>query len=204
MRTTLLALSSLMLAACAAQPRIDQGAALLRDRLFVLPETLPEAGQGDALSPAMLAFIERGAAVRSSRDSRVDWLANVLTRDGELAVRYDASATRNAAQTFEAKAGNCLSLALMVGAFAKKLDIPFHYQLVYVTDTWSRSGELTLSSTHVNVALGTGSTSGRLPSETGPDESNKLLARRADIVDGIGDLTPVLYVEWRLLNLLVQ
>jgi len=208
MRTTLLALSSLMLAACAAQPRIDHGKALLQDRLFVLPETLPEARQGNALSPAMQAFIDQGAGSGSRRNSRIDWLSDVLTRDGELALRYDASATRSAAQAFDAKAGNCLSLALMVGAFANKLDIPFHYQLVYVNDTWSRSGDLTLASTHVNVALGTESSGGRPPGEASRQRvidflpAEELLGQRAQEIRESTVLA--MYMNNRAVELMVQ
>jgi tetratricopeptide (TPR) repeat protein len=62
--------------------------------------------------------------------------------------------TRTAAQTFAARAGNCLSLAIMTAAFAKQMGLPVRYQVVLVDDAWSRSGDLYISSAHVNITLG--------------------------------------------------
>jgi tetratricopeptide (TPR) repeat protein len=62
--------------------------------------------------------------------------------------------TRNAAQAFAARSGNCLSLVIMTAAFAKALDVPVTYQSAYTDETWSRSGGLYFKSGHVNIQLG--------------------------------------------------
>ena len=50
--------------------------------------------------------------------------------------------TRNAAEAFDARSGNCLSLVIMTAAFAKELGLPVRYQNVFVDEAWSRSGDL--------------------------------------------------------------
>jgi Tfp pilus assembly protein PilF len=62
--------------------------------------------------------------------------------------------TRNAAEAFEARTGNCLSLVIMTAALAKEVGLPVRFQSVYVPETWSRSGNLYFSSGHVNLAIG--------------------------------------------------
>jgi len=64
--------------------------------------------------------------------------------------------TRNASQTFTARAGNCLSLVIMTAAFAKEIGLPVRYQKVLVDDAWSRSGDMYFASSHVNLTLGIG------------------------------------------------
>jgi Tfp pilus assembly protein PilF len=59
-----------------------------------------------------------------------------------------------AAEAFEERAGNCLSLVLMTAAFAKHLDLPVNYQQVLLDDEFTRSGDLFFVSGHVNVVLG--------------------------------------------------
>ena len=62
--------------------------------------------------------------------------------------------TRNAAEAFDARAGNCLSLVIMTAALAKELGFPVRYHRVYVDDTWGRSGDFYFSIGHVNLSLG--------------------------------------------------
>jgi Tfp pilus assembly protein PilF len=71
-----------------------------------------------------------------------------------LKLEYDGSHTRNAAETYRDRAGNCLSLAIMTAAFAKELGLAVSYQNVLVDESWSRNGNLYLLSSHVNLLLG--------------------------------------------------
>ena len=71
-----------------------------------------------------------------------------------MRLAYDAELTRNAAEAFESRAGNCLSLVLMTAAFAKHLEVPVSYQQVRIDEEYSRSGELYFVNGHVNIVLG--------------------------------------------------
>jgi Flp pilus assembly protein TadD len=71
-----------------------------------------------------------------------------------LRLEYESVRTRNAAEAFDARTGNCLSLVIMTAALAKEIGLPVRYQRVYVDDTWSRSGDVYFSIGHVNLSLG--------------------------------------------------
>ena len=62
--------------------------------------------------------------------------------------------TRNAPQTFAARAGNCLSRVIMTAAFAKEIGVPIQHQMVLGDAVWSRSGGMYFSISHVNLTLG--------------------------------------------------
>jgi Tfp pilus assembly protein PilF len=62
--------------------------------------------------------------------------------------------TRTAAQAFEARAGNCLSLVIMTAAFARELGLQVRFQSAYLEEAYSRSNNLLLRSGHVNLSLG--------------------------------------------------
>jgi tetratricopeptide (TPR) repeat protein len=81
---------------------------------------------------------------------------------GQLRLEYDSVATRNAAEAFEAKAGNCLSLVIMTAAFAKALGLEVQYNSAAVGDLWSRSGNIYFLNGHVNVTLGRKATGSRI------------------------------------------
>jgi len=80
--------------------------------------------------------------------------AGALYTKGELRLEYESVRTRNAAEAFEARTGNCLSLVIMTAALAKEIGLPVRYQRVYVDDTWSRSGDVYFAIGHVNLSLG--------------------------------------------------
>jgi tetratricopeptide (TPR) repeat protein len=154
-RRILLTALTALLGACAQAPKADApvAASLLRDAAFG-PPTRP--GDPDALftlSPAMRAFLdEHLAGARVSGDPRRTLIDQLYQRH-RLALAYDATRTRTAAEAFADRAGNCLSLVVMTAAFAKALDLPVRYQRVQLEPTLTRSGDLVLASGHVNIAL---------------------------------------------------
>jgi tetratricopeptide (TPR) repeat protein len=152
----LMALFGLALGACSTLPAPPQPvtAHLLHDGHYPLAAAPADRDAVFEFSPAMRAYAnaELNAAARL-RDPR-QALLDALYRQDKLRLRYDAGPTRNAAQAFEARAGNCLSLVIMTAAFARHLGVPVSYQSVQVEDTYSRSGGLVLVSHHVNLVLG--------------------------------------------------
>ena len=81
-------------------------------------------------------------------------LLDALYNRNELQLEYDAETTRTAAEAFDAKAGNCLSLAMMTAVFAREMGLPFVFRQIYDEEQWSRVGDLQVVSSHVNIALG--------------------------------------------------
>lgn len=157
MKTLVTLLIALSLAGCAA-PRHDapaNTAILLDDTAFGPPtETITTAGLFD-LSPEMRAYIRSPGFRKLVRDrGQAEGLVDALYATGELKLDYDASQTRTAAETFDTRSGNCLSLVIMTGALGKALGLEVVYQEVQVEQLWSREGTLYFASSHVNLALG--------------------------------------------------
>ena len=126
---------------------------LLHDALFDHPARPADADGVFRLSPAMQSHLHglRQSVRRAEDLPRA--LADSLYRAGGLRLDYDASFTRDAAQAFEARSGNCLSLVVMTAALAQALDLEVGYQRVPGADLYRREGDLTMRTGHVNLVL---------------------------------------------------
>lgn len=156
MRTWLLLSLCALLAACAA-PRepVQRPDALFADDLFGAPSERVGAEEIFKVSDAMRRYLQHPQIEAQLRRKGLHrGLLEALYTTGELRLDYDAGTTRNAAQAFDERAGNCLSLVVMTAAFAKELGLTVRYQSAYLEETVSRSNNLLLRSGHVNVTLG--------------------------------------------------
>jgi len=147
----------LALAGCADAPR--PGAAPTRESLFADASFAPPSERIDAsdifaLSPEMHAYLESRVAEEARQHGEARGLVEALFRDRRLTIDYDAEFTRNAAQAFDARAGNCLSLALVTGAMAREMGLDVRYQSVRTSEHWERDGDLLELVGHVNVSVG--------------------------------------------------
>lgn len=149
-----------VLAGCASPRQAPALDGLLRDAAYAPPSTpLPRADELFALSPAMHRFLAAefasGAGPRDTRLRLIDALYRSPEAGGRgLRLMYEASHTRTAAEAFEARSGNCLSLVMMTAAFARQLEVAVSFQSVRADQHYSRIGSLTLASGHVNLVLG--------------------------------------------------
>lgn len=145
----------MLLAGCASPPALapsPQG--LLRDDLFGAVGPVPAPQQVLAMTPAMVDYAEQEITALARSKGLRQGMLDALYKRGQLQLEYDDSRTRNAAEAFEARRGNCLSLVLMTAAFAKHLGLPVRFNSVFVEELWSRSGDLYLVAGHVNLSLG--------------------------------------------------
>lgn len=146
--------AAVLIGGCAGAPPTAVPPDLLDDAAFQAPAVPVSADTVFALNDGMRRFI----AAEINRHARVQGvqraLVAALTRPGQLRIEYDATMTRNAAEAFDARSGNCLSLVLMTAAFAKALDLHVDYHSASQEETWSRRGNLLVVSGHVNVSLG--------------------------------------------------
>jgi len=144
----------LVLAGCASAPPSQPPIAVLHDGLFTPPAQPVRASDVFAVSPEMKSFlasdIERLVRIKGTRRG----LFEALHDKAGLSLDYDAAQTRNAAQAFAARKGNCLSLVIMTAAFAKEMGLAVSFQNVFADETWSRNGNFYLSIGHVNVVIG--------------------------------------------------
>ena len=140
------------LAGCASTPS-QPPAPIFHDELFDPPSQPIRAADVFAVSPEMKAFlasdIERLVRIEGTRQG----LFHALHDKAGLSLDYDSAVTRNAAEAFAARKGNCLSLVIMTAAFAKEMRLAVRYQNVFTEETWSRNGSFYLSIGHVNVLI---------------------------------------------------
>ena len=86
---------------------------------------------------------------------------DALYTQGELRLEYDARSTRTAAEAFDARMGNCLSLVIMTAAFAQEMGLIVRYQDGLGVPAIERDGEFTFVVGHVNLALSAGLSAAR-------------------------------------------
>lgn len=142
------------LTACAAAPQIQIPADLFQDQHFSAPTETIDASEIFRANTAMKQFIANEIQTQSKSISQQRSLFNSLYNKAQLKLEYESSITRTAAETFDSRSGNCLSLVIMTAALAKQLGLTVEYQKVLVGDDWSRAGGLYFSSAHVNIVLG--------------------------------------------------
>jgi Flp pilus assembly protein TadD len=152
----LAAILLVLLAGCAGTPRAP-APDLFSDASFGPPSQPVSTADLFTLSPEMREYLHSAAfsAHLHSRGKQYGLLDALYNGSkGGLKLDYDASYTRNAAETFRDRAGNCMSLVIMTAAFAKELGLAVRYQNVVADESWSRNGSLYLLSSHVNLLLG--------------------------------------------------
>jgi tetratricopeptide (TPR) repeat protein len=151
-RITLLLLCA-ALGGCASAPPPAPPDGLFRDASFRPPSEPVNADDLFTLSDAMRHYADVEIAAEVRHDGATHALIDDLYRRDRLQLDYDAAITRNAAEAFAARKGNCLSLVIMTAAFAKHLGMDVTYQTVAIDETWSRTGDLAFLSGHVNLTL---------------------------------------------------
>jgi Flp pilus assembly protein TadD len=145
----------LALASCADAPRpIVAGDALFADASFAPPSEPVSAADIFRVSPEMHAYLDSRVAEEIKRHGEARGLVESLFLERQLKIDYDAEFTRTAAQAFDARAGNCLSLAIVTGAMAKEMGLDVRYQSVRTSEQWEREGDLLELVGHVNVSVG--------------------------------------------------
>ena len=105
------------------------------------------------LSPAMQRFADTEMAAGLRRKGLREGFIDALYTRGRLQLDYDAEATRTAAEAFEARRGNCMSLVLMTAAFARYMNLPVRFNSVYLEESWTRANGVFLVAGHVNISL---------------------------------------------------
>jgi len=142
-----------LLAACASAPEL-RPERLFNDQLFRAASARISADDVFAVSDDMKHYLRTEFTGALRTKDRQQGLFEALYGSGQLKLDYDSAMTRNAAEAFAARSGNCLSLVIMTAAFAKELGLYTRYQSVIIEETWSRSGDIYLAVGHVNLTLG--------------------------------------------------
>jgi Tfp pilus assembly protein PilF len=154
MKRWLVLLFPLALLACVSTPPIPKTTEFFSDHLFSQASEPINVSDVFSISREMEDYLRSDIAPQLKSKGYQQGLFDALYDKQQLKLEYDSVMTKNAAQTFKTKTGNCLSLAIMTAAFAKKIGINVEFQSVVIEDTWSRSGDLYINAGHVNIVLG--------------------------------------------------
>ncbi|TMH37764.1 MAG: hypothetical protein E6H66_01455 [Betaproteobacteria bacterium] len=149
----MLALSA-MAAACATAPVAPPPGDLFNDQLFAAPSERISASDVFAVSDEMRRYLSVDVADELRSKGQRQGLVDALYSKAKLQLEYDSGITRNAAQAFAARSGNCLSLVIMTSALAKELGLTVQYHRVFVDETVSRTNDTYFFIGHVNLSLG--------------------------------------------------
>lgn len=151
----LISLFVVLLGACSSPPQISrtQTQALFNDALFLPPTDNVNVEEVFFVSKEMRQFIAFDIAEQLRIKGLKQGLFDALYGEAKLKIEYDTSITKNAAQAFATRSGNCMSLVLMTAAFAKEIGLEVQYQNVKLKPSWSRNGPLLFNAGHINVIL---------------------------------------------------
>lgn len=148
-----LAGAGLGLSGCAVEPKEAPSTDVFVDAAFRPASVRIDAQQALALSPAMKRFAETEMASEIRMKGLRDGLIDALYTRGRLQLDYDSETTRTAAEAFDAKRGNCMSLVLMTAAFSRHLGMPVRFNSVYLEESWTRANGIFFVAGHVNISL---------------------------------------------------
>lgn len=155
-----MASAGLLLSSCASNPYWDRDQDIPQDLLTgvavfgdeVRAEEAPEADIL-AVTPQMQAYVEESLSGGRYMSARFKRIMKSLLRDGYFTASYQPNRTNTAAETFEQKAGNCLSYTNMFIALARASGLDARYQVVDVPPSWDADDGYLIRYTHVNVLL---------------------------------------------------
>ena len=142
------------LSGCALEPVAMPRTDVFLDSAFK-PASVPiDAQSALELSPAMKRFADNEMAAEIRHKGLRDGLIDALYTKGRLQLDYDSEITRTAAEAFDAKRGNCMSLVMMTASFARYMKLPMTFNSVYLDESWTRSNGIFFVAGHVNISLG--------------------------------------------------
>ena len=144
----------LVLSACAVAPSQPSAHPYFADELFDPPSAPIDPAAVFAVSDEMQRYLDTEVVNQMGAKGRQRALAQALGDDADLRLDYDSTYTRNAAEAFAARSGNCLSLVIMTAALARQMGIDVSFHRVRDDEFWSRDGDMYFSVGHVNVTLG--------------------------------------------------
>jgi Flp pilus assembly protein TadD len=196
-----------LLAACSTAPLIETPKDLFDDAAFSAPTDRIDADDIFALSDEMRQYLVNDIDHKVYLNGKITALFDELYQNNRLKMSYDARQTRNAAETFRTRAGNCLSLTIMTAAFAKQMGLPTQFHSVANGEIWDRNQNIDFLIGHVNLTVGEGGGTHTLPGH----EPGKIIDFAAGVdahnewIEDIGeDVIVAMYMNNRAAESLAQ
>ncbi|MCU4677263.1 hypothetical protein N7931_16690 [Catenovulum sp. 2E275] len=127
----------------------------LPEQLFELSPQLDTLDSTEflAISPQMQSFVDNLQLEGLNAEAKVNKIYNSLFYNKGYLIDYEMFTTQTAAQTFEQKRGNCVSLTAMMVALGRAAGLNSQFQEAHSKPIWhSQNGVLT-KLTHVNTVM---------------------------------------------------
>jgi Flp pilus assembly protein TadD len=120
--------------------------------LGIEPETSTVISSDEvmALSDEMRAFLEEHVGRRAGNPVKLRQLSDAIFSRKTYGLDYDDT-TRTAAETFAARAGNCLSFTFMFVVLARGVGLDASFQEVDIPPEWSFTGQTSILNRHINI-----------------------------------------------------
>jgi tetratricopeptide (TPR) repeat protein len=116
-------------------------------------DTVPQKEQILELSTPMKAFLDGHVLTEHGDVDRLKALIFSVFDESRLSLEYSDHFTLTAGQTFEHRAGNCLSFTAMFVAMARYAGLSAYFQEVFDISSWSKNRDLTLFNRHMNAIV---------------------------------------------------
>lgn len=146
----------LVLAGCVYTPDYDYEPAeerRLMEAVIADVESHDAAVQILALNGEIKSWLDGNIDDRWNDKRKLDELRTLLFDEEHLNIQYDASVTRTATETFEARQGNCLSMTTLFIAAARYIGLDANFEIVVVRPTWDHEAGTMIRYEHI-VATG--------------------------------------------------
>ena len=154
-KITLTLLAALLNVACSTTPSLSQPTAqeLWHDQVFDYnANTVVETKESlFALDPELKALLTERRRHNANTERRLEYLAGLLFSNDGIRIGYTAGHSTGAAETWQNKHGDCMSLTLLTFAAAQALGVDASMQEVRVPVAVDRRGGVDFVSGHVNV-----------------------------------------------------
>jgi Flp pilus assembly protein TadD len=105
-----------------------------------------------ALDARMRAYFDAHVDAVGERE-RLQQLVRLFQSPDALGLRYNATLTTSAAETFRRREGNCLSLSALFVAAARHAGLDARFQDVELVPTWRQDGDVFVVERHINAVV---------------------------------------------------
>jgi Flp pilus assembly protein TadD len=119
-----------------------------------LPDIMP-ASDVLRLTPEMQSFVDDHIDRRDTSYVKLHQLLYAVINEGSFNLEY-TDLTHTAAETFDARNGNCLSFTNMFVALARDAGLKVSFQEVDIPPDWTMEGDTYILSRHMNIYIDLG------------------------------------------------
>jgi len=105
------------------------------------------------LNAEMRRMVDLHVKPIKDKERRAQALYDFMFGSDQLALEYDSTYTKTAAETIESGSGNCISIANAFVAMGRYADLDVGYLHVDVPDDWQRESDLYYQFRHISAAV---------------------------------------------------